>query len=65
MARRTRRRRGTRRFAEVTKKDFVRIAEILKRNGACKVAVDLAGYFATQNPNFKPVTFLRAVGCSR
>jgi len=51
----------------LTKKHFKRIAEeinteILKENNAEKLAVKLAEYFATENPNFDRQRFLTACG---
>lgn len=62
MARR-RRKKGLGRLGEVTKKDFVEIARILKFNSAsCSLVQDFSSYFGSQNPRFDSARFIAATG---
>jgi hypothetical protein len=58
---RRKRRTPSRTLGEVTKKDFVSIAEILCSHGASvSLTTGLAHYFKSQNPRFNSGRFLRA-----
>ena len=60
----------------LTKKDFKAVAEIIKKaqgdgwpgydrgyiDGVMRTAIDLADYFATQNPRFDRKRFMKACG---
>jgi len=53
-------------LAEVTKRDFVAIAEILcEEKAATKLKERLAGYFRSQNARFDRDRFLRATNNCR
>jgi hypothetical protein len=53
-------------LAEVTKRDFVAIAEIpCEEKATTKLKERLAGYFKTQNPRFDTERFLRATESCR
>jgi hypothetical protein len=64
MARRKRRRVGP--LGEVTKRDFVAIAEILcEKKASASLKTTLADYFRSQNPRFDRERFLRATTSCR
>jgi hypothetical protein len=66
MATRRRARMTTGKLGEVTKRDFVAIAEILCEERAPKPLKErLAGYFKTQNPRFDSGRFMRATESCR
>lgn len=66
MANRRRKRIKTEELGEVSKKDFVAIAEILCETDASRDTRDgLARYFKTQNPRFDRDRFLRATEACR
>ena len=53
-------------LCEVSKKDFVAIAEILcEEKAATPLKERLAGYFRSQNPRFNTTRFLRATESCR
>lgn len=53
-------------LAEVTKRDFVAIAEILcEERAATKLKERLAGYFRSQNARFDTERFMRATESCR
>jgi hypothetical protein len=61
MATKRRKRRKHSNLGEVTKKDFVSIAEILCSHGASSaLSQGFAHYFKSQNPRFDSGRFLRA-----
>ena len=47
----------------MTRKHFVRIAEILLENGVDEVTIeDFCNYFVEENPNFDVILFKKAAG---
>mgnify|MGYP003116595446 FL=1 len=47
----------------MTRKHFVRIAEILLKNGIDEVTIeDFCNYFVEENPNFDVILFRKAAG---
>ena len=66
MARRRRARTIAGQLAEVTKRDFVAIAEILcQERAGTPLKQRLAGYFKSQNPRFDTARFMRATTACR
>jgi len=48
----------------VARREFVAVADILKRNGSsCALVGDFADYFAKENPRFDRTRFASAAGC--
>lgn len=61
-----RRRSRARTLGEVTKKDFIAIANVLCRTGAdAPVVRGLASYFRSENPRFDEGRFAAAASCKK
>ena len=66
MARRRAKQPDTGPLAEVTKRDFVAIAQILcEERASTNLKERLAGYFRSQNPRFDTARFMRATNACR